>query len=269
MLQTDGDSGRATYRIVVEYDGTNFAGFQFQPRLRTIAGELERALSTLFDEPIKLTAAGRTDTGVHAVGQVVSFTAHDRFPIDRLAIALNSNLPDDLSAREAARVAPRFSARNHAMERRYTYAVLSRPAPSAVLRRFVHHEYRPLGLEPMRRAAADLVGERDFVSFCGVLPDRGPTIRTLHEIAIARTGEIVRFHYRGSGFLHRMVRIMTGTLLEIGAGRRPADAIPAILAARDRRLAGATAPPHGLYLVGVRYPDFDSAPRDSPLLLGF
>jgi tRNA pseudouridine38-40 synthase len=190
---------------------------------------------------------------------VISFVSHDAFPIDKLSIALNTALPPDLSARDAARVERRFSARASALERRYTYTVVNRRDPSAVLRRFAHHEHRPLDLERMRAAAAYAVGEHDFVTFCGVLPERGGTVRTLHAIEIEAAAEIVRIHVRGAGFLHRMVRILTGTLLDAGAGRRePAD-VAAMLAARDRRVAGPTAPAHGLCLVDVVYPGFSSA----------
>ena len=252
------ERANATYRVVVEYDGTDFCGFQFQPGLRTIAGELEGALSRLFARTVKVTAAGRTDAGVHATGQVVSFVSHDAFPIDKLSIALNTSLPADLSARDAARVDAGFSARATATERRYTYTIVNRRDPSAVLRRFAHHEHRALDLERMREAATHLIGKHDFVTFCGVLPQKGATVRTVHAIAIEAQGELVRVHVAGAGFLHRMVRIITGTLLDVGAGRRePAD-VAAMLAARDRSAAGPTAPPQGLCLVEVRYPGFTS-----------
>ncbi len=210
-----------------------------------------------------MTAAGRTDAGVHAVGQVVSFTAHDRFPIDRLAIALNSALPGDLSARDAVVAPPGFSARLSALERAYTYLVWNRPEPSAPARRWSHFDYRPLDLDAMRAGAEPLLGRHDFVSFCGVEPDFGGTVRTLNALEIERDGALVRLHFRGQGFLHRMVRIITGTLLEIGSGRRDAAEMPGILAACDRRSAGLTAPPQGLFLVEVRYPDFNSRPADA------
>ncbi len=242
----------------MEYDGTDFCGFQFQPALRTIAGELEAALSRLFSQTIKVTAAGRTDAGVHASGQVVSFAAHDAFPIDKLSIALNTALPPDLSARDAAREEPGFSARASAVERRYTYTIVNRRDRSAVLRRFAHHDHRTLDVDAMRSAAAPLVGEHDFVTFCGVLPQKGGTVRTVRSIEIERDGEIVRVHVAGAGFLHRMVRIVTGTLLDVGAGKREAGDVATMLAARDRRAAGPTAPPQGLSLVEVRYPGFSS-----------
>jgi tRNA pseudouridine38-40 synthase len=206
---------------------------------------------------------------VHALGQVVSFVSHDAFPVERLALALNSILPCDLTARDAARVQSGFSARLHALERSYTYAVYNRPQPSAVLHRFAYHEHRRLDLERMREAAAAFVGTHDFVTFCGVLPERGGTVRTLNALELERDGEMLKLHFRGKGFLHRMVRVLTGTLLDIGAGRREPAEAAAMLAALDRRAAGPTAPPQGLFLVDVRYADFrsqDGGARLPPLV---
>jgi tRNA pseudouridine38-40 synthase len=223
-----------TYRVVVEYDGTGFAGLQFQPAARTVAGELERALSTLFDEPLKVAAAGRTDAGVHATGQVISFASVRDFPVDRLAYALNANLPPDLSTRDAARVADGFSARFDALGRTYVYRILNRPFPSAPSRRRAHHVWRPLDLDRAARAAAELVGDHDFAAFCGVRPEHGGTVRTIHALELSSAGSRVELRIVGAGFLHR------------------------ILASLDRREAGYTAPACGLTLVGVRYPGFDS-----------
>jgi tRNA pseudouridine38-40 synthase len=247
-----------TYRAVVEYDGTNFCGLQFQPELRTIAGELERVLSALFAETVKISAAGRTDAGVHASGQVISFHSERNFPVERLALALNGNLPHDVSVRQAQLVPDGFSARFDAERRTYEYRIINRPMPSALDRRFAHHVHRPLDIELARSAAAGLLGEHDFVAFCGVLPERGGTVRQIHSIDIDRTGDRIVLRIAGGGFLHRMVRITVGTLIEIATGRRdPAD-IPAILASKDRKRAGYTAPAAGLALVGVRYGNFDS-----------
>ncbi len=210
---------------------------------------------------MKVTVAGRTDAGVHASGQVISFVSHARFPVDKLAIALNTSLPSDLSARDAERVDASFSARNSALARHYRYLVLNRRYPSAAWRRFAHHDYRSLDIERMRAAAALLVGERDFATFCGVRPDRGGTVRTLNAIELESSGEFLRFHYDGGGFLHRMVRIITGTLLDVGAGVTSPESVVAMLAACDRRVAGPTAPPQGLCLVNVLYRDFASSER--------
>jgi tRNA pseudouridine38-40 synthase len=247
-----------TYRAVVEYDGTNFCGLQFQPELRTVAGELERVLSALFAETVKISAAGRTDAGVHASGQVISFRSERDFPIQRLALALNGNLPHDVSVRQAQLVPDGFSARFDAERRTYEYRIINRPMPSALDRRFAHHVHRPLDIELARSAVAGLLGEHDFVAFCGVLPERGGTVRQIHSVDIDRTGDRIVVRIAGGGFLHRMVRITVGTLIEIATGRRPADDIPAILASKDRKRAGYTAPAAGLALVGVRYGPFDS-----------
>ncbi len=226
--------------------------------MRTIAGELERAIGAIFDEPVKITGAGRTDAGVHATGQVVSFASERVFPIERLAIALNSALPADVSIREAAAEEASFSARFSARSRTYEYVVRNRPMRSAVSARFAHHVYRALDRDLLRRAALDLVGTHDFVSFCGVAPESGGTVRTIRGVTLDEAGDLLRIRVAGDGFLHHMVRNCVGTLLEIAAGEREPGAIPAILAARDRRAAGRTAPACGLFLCGVGYDAFDS-----------
>jgi len=233
---------------------------------RTVAGEIERSLSQLFEEPVKITGAGRTDTGVHASGQVISFITARSFPFQRLGIALNSTLPADISARDVAVVADGFSARFSARERTYVYAIFNRPDRSALLAHRAFHVYRrALDLDAMRTAAAQLIGEHDFRSFCGVLPESGVTIREVRSLAIETRDEVVRIEIRADGFLHRMVRTIVGTLVECGLGRRDPASMPAILAACDRRAAGLTAPAHGLYLAGVRYDDYDSY-REPPIL---
>jgi len=247
-----------TYRAVVEYDGTSFSGLQFQPHVRTVAGELERVLSALFAEPVKISAAGRTDAGVHASGQVISFHAERVFPEGRLALALNGNLPRDVSVRDAGMVHDGFSARFDAEARTYEYRIINRPMPSALDRRFAHHVHRRLDIGLAQRASAGLVGEHDFVAFCAILPERGGTVRQIHAIGLTRDRDHVVVRITGSGFLHRMVRITVGTLIEIATGRRDPGDIPRILASKDRKQAGYTAPPEGLCLVGVRYPGFDS-----------
>jgi tRNA pseudouridine38-40 synthase len=256
--ETRDGGGVTTIRAAVEYDGGRFFGFQVQPNARTVAGVLEAELSRMLRETVKITGAGRTDTGVHASGQVVSFTTSRSFPFDRLAIALNSTLAHDVSVRDAAIVANGFSARFSARERRYVYAILHRKDRSALLAGRAYHLYGALDLDAMRTAAADLIGEHDFRSFCGVLPESGVTIRNVTGIEIEQRDELVRVRVTADGFLHRMVRTMVGTLVECGLGRRDPSTMPEVLAARSRAAAGLTAPPHGLYLAGVRYDDYDS-----------
>jgi tRNA pseudouridine38-40 synthase len=257
-----------TYRCVIEYDGTAFHGWQYQPGLRTVCGEVEATLSDLYAEPVKVTAAGRTDTGVHATGQVVSFESERRFPIERLALALNARLPPDVSARDAGIAPPGFSARFDARSRTYEYLILNRATPSAAIGRIAHHVWKPIDPGRFERAAGDLIGEFDFVALCGVLPLHGPTIRSIFSVTLERSGELARIRIVGDGFLHRMVRITVGTLVEIATGRRPVDDIPRIIASRDRKVAGYTAPACGLFLTGVRYDDFDSYRPAWPGLAG-
>lgn len=206
-----------------------------------------------------MSCAGRTDTGVHASGQVVSFHTTRSFPFDRLTLALNSELPHDLTVRETAIVDDGFSARFSADERTYVYALLNRREPSALLRRYVYHVWSPLDLEAMRSAARRVIGEHDFRSFCGMLPEGGVTVRTVRRLELERRGDLIRVEIAADGFLHRMVRTIVGTLAECGAGRRDPASLTDVVAARSRASAGITAPPQGLYLAGVRYPDgFDS-----------
>jgi tRNA pseudouridine38-40 synthase len=246
-------------RCAVEYDGTAFFGFQVQAKGRTVAGEIERVLENLLEEPVKITGAGRTDAGVHASGQVISFSTSRSFPFERLAVAMNTALPHDISVREAAVVGRGFSARFSARERTYVYAIHNARDRSALLMHRAYHVYRhTLDLDAMGDAAAPLIGEHDFRSFCGVLPENGVTVRDVRALTIARYGDLVRVAIRADGFVHRMVRTIVGTLVECGLGRRDPASMRAILAARDRRAAGLTAPAHGLYLAGVRYDDYDS-----------
>jgi len=232
---------------------------QFQPAVRTVAGELERVFSQLLRHDVKITAAGRTDAGVHATGQVVSWKTRTAFPFERFALAANALLPPDVSIRDVAVTNEDFSARFSAVERAYVYAIYNAPARSALLARHAFHVWLPIDVGAFERASSALVGEHDFRSFCGVLPESGRTVRSVRELTARTCGNLLRVEIRADGFLHRMVRTIVGTLLECGIGRRDPSAISGILDAKDRRAAGITAPPHGLYLAGVRYSDgFDS-----------
>lgn len=242
---------------------------QFQPALRTVAGELERVLSQLLQHGVKVTAAGRTDAGVHATGQVVSFKSEAAFPFDRLAIALNSTLPKDVSVRDVATVAGEFSARFSALERTYVYAIFNAREPSPLLARYAYHAWRQIDVDRFLEGARHLIGEHDFRSFCGMLPESGPTIRTVKSLHARRLGDIIRVEIRADGFLHRMVRTIVGTLVECGNGRRDPAQIPSILEACDRAAAGLTAPAHGLYLAGVRYKDGYDSFKEPPVTSAF
>jgi tRNA pseudouridine38-40 synthase len=237
---------------------------------RTVAAVLEKALSRLFDEPVKVTAAGRTDSGVHASGQVVSLATGAAFPFDRLALALNAVLPADCSVREAAVVEAGFSARFSASRRTYIYAIASRPQRDALTSRYAWHVPEPLEVNPMRAAAAQVVGEHDFRSFCSVLPvgrsnEARSTVRSIYRFTIEPRVGLLRLEITASGFLHRMARSLVGTLVEVGSGRCSGD-LAGILAAADRSAAGPIAPAHGLYLAGVRYDDGYDSFAEPPIL---
>lgn len=251
-------TGGRKIRAVLRYDGTDFFGFQRQTAQATIQGALEGVLGALFKRRVTVDCAGRTDTGVHASGQVVTFMAPAEFPVERLATAANSLLPRTVSLHRPGRVDDTFSARFDARSRHYLYLLLNRRDRCALRARFTGHSYHLLDIERMNRAARDLCGTFDFRSFCGQMPAAGGTVRTLFDLEVRRCEELLRFDLIGNGFLHRMARIVVGTLIEIGSGRRRPDDFPRILAARDRRAAGSTVAASGLYLVGVRYDDFDS-----------
>ncbi len=235
-----------------------------------MAGELERVFTRLLGSPVKITAAGRTDAGVHATAQVVSWKTETTFPFERFAIAANSLLPADVKIREVVTVDDAFSARFSARERAYVYAVYNAPNPSPLLAKYAYHVWWALDVEAFREGAQRLVGEHDFRSFCGVLPESGPTIRTIKLLETRRLGDLLRIEIRADGFLHRMVRTIVGTLLECAAGRRDPASMQQILRARSRSAAGLTAPARGLYLAGVRYADgfetFREPPVTAPLL---
>ncbi len=216
-------------------------------------------MSQLLRESVKISGAGRTDAGVHATGQVISFSTTSSFPFERLVLALNSALPSDVKVRDCAIVPSRFSARFSAGERSYIYAILNRPAPSALLRARAYHVWSPLDDSPMRHAGDELVGEHDFRAFCATLPESGVTVRTVRSATISVCGELLRIEIAADGFLHHMVRTIVGTLVECGRGKRDPNTVGDLLRSRDRAAAGHTAPAHGLYLAGVRYGDgYDS-----------
>ncbi len=209
---------------------------------------------------MKVSAAGRTDAGVHASGQVVSFTtARSSFPFERLTLALNSLLPADVTVRDARVVPDSFSARFSAIERTYVYAILNRREPSALLRNFAYHVWAPIDLDAAGEAAAFFHGKHDFRSFCASVPESGNTERTINSLTLLRTGDLIRVQVSADAYLHRMVRAIVGSLIECGTGRRNPASIAALLAARSRAESGLTAAAHGLYLAGVRYRDgYDS-----------
>ena len=242
-------------RLLVEYDGTGYLGWQLQPDGPTVQGVLEQALATALREPVRVRVAGRTDTGVHACGQVVSVPV-SRVPDDlgRLVRSLNALTPPDVAIRDVTVVDDAFDPRRHARSRRYEYRILTSRTPSAFWHRYAWHHPTPLDVASMSEAAAALHGEHDFAGFRAA--DADPVLSTVRRVFVrefARDGDLLLYRVEATAFLKHMVRNIVGTFAEIGRGERPAADVSAILASRDRRTAGPTAPPHGLVLVAVRY----------------
>jgi tRNA pseudouridine38-40 synthase len=242
-----------TLKLVLEYDGFDYCGWQVQPAVPTIQGVLERALDKILGEHIRVDSAGRTDAKVHALGQVASFRCLSQIPAGALQRALNSTLPKDVAVREVQETPADFHARFSARGKVYTYRILNRPVRSPLRLRYVWYVPQALDVEAMRLAGAALQGTHDFSAFQGSGSEVHTTERTLTEVSLSHDGDEVVLQCAADGFLRHMVRNIVGTLVEVGHGARsPAD-VERILKGRDRRLAGVTAPPQGLYLLEVLY----------------
>jgi len=240
-------------RLTLAYDGTGFHGWAKQREQRTVEGVLETALQRLLREVPKLSVAGRTDAGVHARGQVVSFEAAAGVDVGRLQPRLNALLGPEVVVTDARVVADGFHARHSATAREYRYRIETGPYPDPFTARFVWHRPGDLSLPRMRAAARELAGEHDFASFCRLPRDGSGTVRNLQRLAISRSGGLVEVTARANAFLHQMVRSLVGTLVVVGEGRVDPDRVKVILAARDRSAAAQMAPPHGLTLERVSY----------------
>ncbi len=242
------------YRLVVEYDGRPYRGFQAQAELPSVQASIERAVLGFSGETIRLAAAGRTDTGVHATGQVVHIDLAKPWRPQVVRDALNAHLvPEPIAIREADIVEEGWHARFSATERRYLYRILNRIAPPALDQGFVWHVKKPLDAEAMHEAAQALVGHHDFTTFRDAQCQSKSPIKTLDLARVTRVGDEVRLEFAARSFLHRQVRSMTGAIAEVGVGRWTAEDLAAALEARDRKACGQVAPADGLCLVGVRY----------------
>lgn len=240
-------------KLILSYDGTEFHGFQTQPDLRTVQGLLQSTLEGIVGHSVSIIGSGRTDAGVHARGQVVNFMTSSRIPIEKWPIVLNTKLPDDLVIQDAELVPDDFHARFWARGKEYRYRIDRSPYTDVFLRKFSHHVPYPLCIEPMREAARQLVGRHDFTSFCAANTPVVDKVRTLYTVEVLEEGALLTIVCRGEGFLYNMVRIIAGTLLDVGRGKLSPDEIPGILAARDRTQAGLTAPAKGLTMWEVFY----------------
>jgi tRNA pseudouridine38-40 synthase len=240
-------------KVVLEYDGANFAGWQQQARGRTVEAELKRALRSITGHDVIVYAAGRTDARAHAEGQVANFHTDGRIAPQRLMAALNARLPDDVSVLSADPVDEDFHARYSAKWRRYRYRYLDRPARPAIERGRCWHVRGPLDVDEMSRAARALIGKHDWTSFCSASEPVDGRVREMRSATVSRRGDFVELELVGEGFLRGMVRSIAGALAEVGRGRRPARWVGEVLRARDRRRAPRTAPAGGLTLMEVIY----------------
>lgn len=285
-----------TRRILlrVAYDGTNYHGWQVQPNAKTVEGELNRVLTQLTGEEIQVTGASRTDAGVHALGNVAVFDTVSKIPAEKFSYALNQRLPEDIVIQSSLQVADDFHPRHCDCRKTYEYDILNRTFPLPAYRNTAYFLYGDLDLDAMRKACQAFLGEHDFASFCAAGAQVQTTVRTIYSLEVleqplAVTGRgskpasevtgadpicqptetaaveqsqrsperLMTIRVRGNGFLYNMVRIITGTLLEVGKGDYPPEKVKEILAAKDRKMAGATARPEGLTLVQIRYPEWD------------
>lgn len=247
--------GLRNIKLTIEYDGTGFSGWQRLSKGQSIQGEIERAIRAVTQEQVNLIGAGRTDAGVHALGQVANFNTSSRLTAARIPPALNAHLPAEIRILSAEEVDRSFHARYSATGRSYRYAVLNRPAPSAILRHHAHHVPVPLDVEAMRAAICHLWGKHAFTAFRAVGSSERTTVCDLRRGDIARSGEMILFTFEADHFLRHMVRLIVGTLLKVGHGKLGPGAVAEILASENNQRAGPRAPAHALYLVEVTYQD--------------
>lgn len=245
----DGNAvSRKRVMLTVAYDGTNYCGFQVQPNGRTIEGELNRCLSELLQEEIKVIGASRTDSGVHALGNIAVFDTTARMPAEKFSYALNQRLPEDIRIQKACQVTADFHPRHCDSKKTYEYRIYNAEFPMPVKRLYAHFTYVPLDEKRMQQAAEYLVGEHDFQSFCAAGTVVETTVRTIYKAKVYREGNEIVIRVTGNGFLYNMVRIIAGTLIEVGRGSIEPEQMQEILEKRDRSAAGPTAPACGLTL---------------------
>ena len=240
-------------RLVLAYDGTNYSGWQFQKNAVTIEEVLNKALSQLMGEEIAVIGASRTDAGVHALENVAVFDTENRMAADKICLALNQWLPEDIRALRSEETAPDWHPRKQNCTKTYEYRILNRKINMPTERLYSYFCYFPLDVEKMKKALACLEGEHDFKSFCTQRGEDEHTVRTIYRTQIEKEDDMIRIRICGNGFLYNMVRIIVGTLLRVGSGFYEPEYMEKLLAARDRRLAGETAPPQGLTLIKIVY----------------
>lgn len=240
------------YKAIIAYDGTDFLGFQVQASGRTVQGELEKTLARILKSPQRIIGSGRTDAGVHAIGQVISMKIAWQHSTQDLHRALNATLPDDIVVKELTTIYPSFHPRFDAKKRQYVYTIVNQSLPNVLLRRYALHIAKPLNIQKMQRAARYLVGEHDFASF-GKPPQGNNSVRRIYQIDWQQNGADIKMTISANAFLYRMVRNIVGTLLDVGLGKLDVENVKDILQAKDRAKAGAPALACGLCLTNVDY----------------
>lgn len=240
-------------KLVVSYDGTGYHGWQKQDDVGSVQEVLEKACEAFFHQKIEIKGAGRTDAGVHALGQCASFTADTPIPMDKVALGLNRILPSDIVVTSAQEVPLAFHPQYCAKSKTYQYQLVNAPYPIPQMRHYAGFVYTPLDVEAMKEGATYFVGNHDFASFCAPQHTKKTTSRIIHHIKISQTGPIITIEVCGNGFLYHMVRIMVGTLVEVGKGKIRPEEIPVMMALRDRQKAGPTMPACGLTMCKIEY----------------
>ena len=240
-------------KLTIEYDGKDFNGWQKQPNKLNIQGEIERAITEIVGEDVELIASGRTDAGVHAIEQVANFKTNSDFPASKYPIALNAKLKKSIRIQKAEEVDERFHSRYNCKRKTYRYIINNSQYGSSIYRNLEYFVPNKLDLENMKKAAKYFEGEHDFKGFKATGGNNKNTIRTIYNINIEKQGERIILEFTGNGFLYNMVRIISGTLLEVGLGKIKPEEIPGIIESKDRTKAGKTLPPYALYLVKVEY----------------
>ena len=240
-------------KLIIEYDGKGFGGWQKQPNKLNIQGEIELAIELITGEKVDLIASGRTDAGVHSLGQTANFKTNSNISIEKIPNAINSKLKKSIRIKYAEEVEERFHSRYNCKSKKYRYIINNSQTGSAIYRALEYNVTNNIDIEKIKEASKYLEGEHDFTSFKASGTSGKNSVRTIYKINIEKKDERIYMEYEGNGFLYNMVRIISGTLIDVGIGKIKPEDVKRILEAKDRKLAGKTLPPHGLYLVEVNY----------------
>lgn len=240
-------------KLTIEYDGKDFKGWQKQPNKLNIQGEIEKAIENITGEKVELIASGRTDAGVHALGQVANFKTNSTMPIEKIPLAINSQVKNSIRVQNAEEVDENFHSRFNCKKKTYRYVIDNSKYGSAIYRNISYHMPIKLNVEDMKKAIKYFEGEHDFKAFKSSGTSSKSSVRTIYRAEIITEGDNIAIDLTGNGFLYNMVRIIAGTLVDVGLGKIKPDDIPEIIASKDRTKAGKTLPPHGLMLLNVVY----------------